>query len=256
MSSLQEKAVAFRNLHEKGNPLVLYNIWDPGTAKIAASSGAPAIATGSWSVAEAFGFPDGEKLPRDLAMENINRICNSVDIPVSMDLEAGYGTSPEQVAQSVILAGQNGAVGANFEDQIIDGKGLYSIEDQVARVAAARKASNTLNIPIFINARTDIFLQASEADDQKELLKEVITRGQAYADAGADGFFVPALTDASLIRELCDTCPLPINIMMMSGCSSIRELANLGVARISHGPGPFRAAMELIKKNCSALYGG
>ncbi|WP_417452441.1 isocitrate lyase/PEP mutase family protein [Kiloniella sp.] len=255
MSSLQEKAENFRNLHEKGNPLVLYNIWDPGTAKIAASSGAPAIATGSWSVAEAFGFPDGEKLPRNLAMENINRICNSVDIPVSMDLEAGYGRSPEQVAQSVILAGQNSAVGVNFEDQIIDGKGLYSIEDQVARVAAAKKASNTLDVPIFINARTDIFLQASEVDDQKELLQEVITRGQAYADAGADGFFVPALTDACLIRELCDTCPLPINIMMMSGCPSVSELANLGVARISHGPGPFRAAMELIKKNCSTLYG-
>ncbi|WP_299376338.1 isocitrate lyase/phosphoenolpyruvate mutase family protein [uncultured Kiloniella sp.] len=99
-------------------------------------------------------------------------------------------------------------------------------------------------------------MRKTKSYSQKELLKEVITRGQAYADAGADGFFVPALTDASLIRELCDTCPLPINIMMMSGCPSIRELANLGVARISHGPGPFRAAMELIKKNCTALYGG
>ncbi|WP_085906493.1 isocitrate lyase/PEP mutase family protein [Kiloniella majae] len=255
MSSLQEKASTFRNLHKKGDPLVLYNIWDPGTAKIAAGAGAPAIATGSWSVAEAFGFPDGEKLPRDLAMENINRICNSVDVPVSLDLEAGYGTTPEQVAQSVALAGQNGAVGVNFEDQIIDGEGLYSVEDQVARVSAARKASNALDVPLFINARTDIFLKASVSDDKRKLLEEVIVRGQAYADAGADGFFVPGLIDANLIKELCEKCPLPVNIMMMSGCPSIRELTALGVARISHGPGPFRAAMAMIEKDCSALYG-
>ncbi|WP_085902515.1 isocitrate lyase/PEP mutase family protein [Kiloniella majae] len=256
MPSLQEKSSTFRNLHKKGDPLVLYNIWDPGTAKIAAGAGAPAIATGSWSVAEAFGFPDGEKLPRDLAMENINRICNSVDVPVSLDLEAGYGTTPEEVAQSVTLAGQNGAVGVNFEDQIIGGEGLYSIEDQVARVSAARKASDALDVPTFINARTDIFLKASASDDKRKLLEEVIVRGQAYTDAGADGFFVPALIDADLVKELCEKCPLPVNIMMMSGCPSIRELAALGVARISHGPGPFRAAMAMIEKDCSALYGG
>ncbi|WP_421779364.1 isocitrate lyase/PEP mutase family protein [Kiloniella litopenaei] len=255
MPSLQEKATAFHNLHKKGDPLVLYNIWDPGTAKVAASAGAPAIATGSWSVAEAFGFPDGEKLPRDLAMGNINRICNSVEIPVSLDLEAGYGATPEQVAQSVTLAGQNGAVGINFEDQIIDGEGLYGIEDQTARVAAARKASDALDVPIFINARTDIFLKATPSDDKSKLLEEVIKRGQAYADAGADGFFVPALTDADLISELCEKCVLPVNIMMMAGCPSINELGNLGVARISHGPGPYRAAMAMIEKDCSALYG-
>ncbi|KLN60986.1 phosphonomutase [Kiloniella spongiae] len=254
MSSLQEKATTFRNLHKKGDPLVLYNIWDPGTAKVAASAGAPAIATGSWSVAEAFGFPDGEKLPRDLAMENINRISKSVDVPVSLDLEAGYGTTPEQVAQSITLAGQNGAVGVNFEDQMIDGDGLYSIEDQAARVAAGRKASDALDVPLFINARTDIFLKATPSDDKKKLLEEAIARGQAYADAGADGFFVPALTDAVLIKELCEKCSLPVNIMMMPGCPSVSELADLGVARISHGPGPFRAAMAMIEKDCSTLY--
>ncbi|WP_120495336.1 isocitrate lyase/phosphoenolpyruvate mutase family protein [Kiloniella sp. EL199] len=256
MPSLQEKASTFHNLHKKGDPLVLYNIWDPGTAKVAAGAGAPAIATGSWSVAEAFGFPDGEKLPRDLAMENINRICNSVDVPVSLDLESGYGTTPEEVAQSVTLAGQNGAIGINFEDQIIDGQGLYSIEDQAARIAAAKKASDALDVSIFINARTDIFLKATASDDKKKLLEKVIARGQAYADSGADGFFVPALTDADLIKELCEKCLLPVNIMMMQGCPSISELADLGVARISHGPGPFRAAMAMIEKDCSALYGG
>ncbi len=255
MSSTREKAQTFRNLHKKGEPLVLYNIWDPGTAKVAANSGAKAIATGSWSVAEAFGFPDGEKLPLDLAMENIKRISDVVDVPVTMDLEAGYGATPEQVGKSVTLAGQNGAVGINLEDQIIDGEGIYPLEEQIKRITAALKAADDLDVPLFINARTDIFLQADKGDDKKKLLEEVIVRGTAYAKAGADGFFVPLLIDPDLIKELCLACPLPINIMMMPGCPSITELAELGVARVSHGPGPFRAAMALIESECRKLYG-
>lgn len=245
-----EKARLFAGLHKPGAPLILFNAWDPGSAKVVAENGAKAIATGSWSVAAAFGFADGEKLPRDIAIANLERIVAAVDLPVTIDLEGGYGAAPEDVAASVRLATAAGAVGCNFEDQIVGGEGLYAIDDQCERIAAARKAGGET---FFLNARTDLFLKA-KPETHGELVKAALDRGRAYAEAGASGFFVPGLADAELIGAVCARSPLPVNIMAMPTTPPAARLAQLGVARISNGPGPWRIAMRALAEAAQAAH--
>ncbi|MFD2204731.1 isocitrate lyase/PEP mutase family protein [Kiloniella antarctica] len=254
MTTSHYKAQTLHKLHIKGDPLILQNIWDAGSAKVVANSGAQAIATGSWPVASAFGYADGEQLPLDLALANIKRISDSVDLPVTMDIEAGYGRTPENVGKTVTLALQNGAVGFNLEDQNISNSSLFSIEEQSKRIKAARAVSDALEIFAFINARTDVFLQANADDDNAKLFTEVVARSKAYFAAGANGLFIPGLIDADLIEELCKSSPLPINIMVMPDCPTNNELTKLGVSRISYGPGPYQAAMKLLESQCHKLY--
>ncbi|MCI0414960.1 isocitrate lyase/phosphoenolpyruvate mutase family protein [bacterium] len=237
-----ERANLLNSLHRKGEPLILFNIWDAGSAKVLQEIGAKAIATGSWSVAAAHGFPDGEKLPFDSALANLKRIVESVDLPVTIDLEGGYG----RVQESVTKVLQAGAVGINFEDQIVGGEGLYSIEDQSARIRAIREAAENLSVLLFINARTDIFLK--NTDHTEDHLQEAARRAASYAESGASGFFAPGLMDAKLIERLCELSPIPVNIMMFPGVPSQKQLAELGVARISYGPIPYRLAMEALKE--------
>ena len=199
MTDQAERARTFHSLHIKGNPIVLYNAWDPGSAKIVEKAGAKAIATGSWPVAAAFGYADGEKIPLELALDNIRRIVQAVDLPVTMDLEGGYGVEPEVVAQTVTRALQAGAIGFNFEDQIVGGTGLHDITVQVKRVEAAAAAVKASGIPAFLNARTDIFLKAKPDAHDKTLLEQAIERAHAYEKAGASGFFAPGLGDERLI---------------------------------------------------------
>ena len=135
MTDQNSRATVFRSLHVKGDPVVLFNVWDPGSAKIVAAAGAKAIATGSWPVAAAFGYGDGEKIPLDLALDNIGRIVEAVDLPVTMDLEGGYGAEPEVVARTVRRAIDAGAIGFNFEDQVVGGEGLHDIAVQAKRIA-------------------------------------------------------------------------------------------------------------------------
>jgi 2-methylisocitrate lyase-like PEP mutase family enzyme len=238
-----ERALLLKSLHRKGDPLILFNIWDAGSAKALQEIGAKAIATGSWSVAAAHGFSDGEELPFDLALENLIRIVKSVDVPVTLDLESGYG----QVQESVTKVIHAGAVGINFEDQIINGEGLYSIADQSARIRAIREAAESLSIPLFINARTDIFLKSD--NHTQDDLDEAVRRAASYADAGASGFFAPGLAMPGFIEKLCELCPLPVNIMMLPDAPSARKLGELGVARVSYGPIPYRLAMEALKES-------
>ena len=245
--SQPERARAFKALHVRGHPLVLFNIWDAGTARAAERAGAPALATGSWSVAAAHGQEDGEQLPFPLVLANLERIIAAVRLPVSIDLEAGYSTTAQGVAQAVTAVVRAGAVGFNLEDQISGRDGLYSIAEQSARLAAARAAAEQLGIPAFVNARTDLFLNAAAEAHDTELLASALERAAAYAPAGADGFFVPGLRDETLIAELCQRSPLPVNIMLQPGSPTPARLAALGVARISHGPGPYRLAMQLIE---------
>src|SRR5688572_25396847 len=167
-----ERAHSLNDLHIKGDPLILFNIWDAGSAKALQEIGAKVIATGSRSVAAAHGYDDGEKLPFDLVLANLQRIFESVDLPVTIDLEGGYGQSPMQVQETVTEVIKAGAVGINFEDQIVGGEGLYSIEDQCARIKAIRKAAEHTSIPIFINARTDVFLKSNPADHDDNHLEE------------------------------------------------------------------------------------
>ncbi|MDQ3665296.1 MAG: isocitrate lyase/phosphoenolpyruvate mutase family protein [Acidobacteriota bacterium] len=248
MTTQRERADLLNNLHIKGTPLILFNIWDAGSAKVLQEIGAKAIATGSWSVAAAHGSDDGEKLSFDLVLANLQRIIGSVDLPVTIDLEAGYGQSPMQVQETVTEVTKAGAVGINFEDQIIGGAELYSIADQCARIKAARAAAEQASIPVFINARTDVFLKSNPADQGDSHSEEAIHRASAYAASGASGFFAPGLRDAKHIEKLCELSPIPVNIMVLPDTPSPKQMASLGVARISYGPGPYRQVMESLKE--------
>ncbi len=246
MTRQKEHAQQFNNLHVRGDPLILFNIWDAGSAKAVASSGAKAVATGSWSVAAAHGFNDGEALPLELMLENLERIVASVDLPVTCDVEGGYGSQPADVAKTITNVITAGASGVNLEDQIVGGSGLYSVKDQCARVRAARDAAGSAGVPLFINARTDVFLKLDRADYNSEFLKEALHRAEAYTDAGANGFFAPGLSDAGSIEELCRRSPLPVNVMVLPDMPSFKQLADMGVARISYGPSPYRQVMEAL----------
>jgi 2-methylisocitrate lyase-like PEP mutase family enzyme len=240
-----EHAKILKNLHVKGDPLILFNVWDAGSAIAMQEIGAKVIATGSYSVAASHGYDDGEKLPFDLVLSNFKRIIASVNLPVTIDLESGYGKNSgvlEDIATKVILAG---AAGINIEDQIIDGNGLYSIEDQCMRIKTIRKASEQTTIPVFINARTDIFYKNGR--DHNVHLKEALYRSGKYAESGANGFFIPGLTDIELIEKLCMLSPIPINVMMQHKMPSLKQLAEVGVARISYGPTPYFLAINSLK---------
>lgn len=252
MTSQKEKAELFASLHIKGDPIILFNIWDAGTARAVAEAGAKALATGSWSVAAANGFFDAEALPLNLAFENIERIVKAVDLPVTLDFEGGYATDIDTLKANIEKVIDTGAIGINFEDQIISGSGMHSVEAQSARIAAIREAANAKGIPLFINARTDVFLQI-EPSKHAEYLDEAVTRAHAYTEAGASSIFAPGLKDPDLIKELCDRAKLPVNIMVMSDTPSNQEMAALGVGRISYGPGPYRQAMEALKNAASEV---
>lgn len=243
-----ERANLLKNYHIKGDPLILFNIWDAGSAQAVQASGAKAIATSSWSVAAAHGYEDGEQLPFDLVLTNLKRIVASVDLPVTVDLESGYGQSPTEVQETVTQVIKAGAVGINFEDQIIGGKELYSIADQCARIKSIRTKAEQMSIPIFINARTDIFLKINSTSHNDNHIEEAIRRASAYAEVGASGFFVPGLNNANYIEKLCELSPLPINIMASPDTLTVKQLAELGVARISYGPRPYCQMMDALKE--------
>lgn len=247
-----KQAQAFAALHQKGTPLVLYNVWDAGSADAVAKAGAPAIATGSWSVAAAQGFSDGENLPMSNAVRVAQQIAEAVAVPVSVDFEGGYSEHPSAVAQNVSILMDTGTVGLNLEDRIVLGTGLHSAADHAAKIAAIRAMADAKGVPLFINARTDVFFQGSKSAPE-DLLDRVIARAQAYAQAGADGLFVPGLADLDLIARLCAATDLPVNIMRMGAGPSISDLAQAGVARISHGPAPYMAAMKALGAASAAL---
>ena len=256
MSRQVEYAKIFQGLHVKGDPLVLFNIWDAGSARAVAAAGAKAIATGSWSVAAAQGYRDGQALPLAVALDNLARITASVALPVTIDLEAGYGDAPAAVADSFGRAIAAGAIGCNLEDQIIGGDGLYSIEQQAQRIQAARAAADHAHVPAFVNARTDLFLKAPPAQHDAAMVGAALERARAYAAAGASGFFAPGLADEKLMAHLCAECPLPVNIMAMATTPPAKRMAELGVARISHGPGPYRQMMRALEDAARTVYGG
>ena len=249
-----EKASAFGALHQKGNPVVLYNVWDAGTAKAVTEAGAKALATGSWSVAAAQGYGDGEKIPMEALVATTRQITAVNDLPLSVDFEGAYSTDPLGAAANVEKLIDAGAIGINFEDQVVGGEGLHPVEKQVARIRAIREMADRRGVAFFINARTDLFLREGDLSKHAGLVEEAIERGKAYAAAGANGFFVPWLIDETLIEKVCAASPLPVNIMMRPGAPDVKTLAKLGVARVSYGPGPYRAMMEKLKEAAAAVY--
>jgi 2-methylisocitrate lyase-like PEP mutase family enzyme len=243
----KRKAAQFAKLHVKGTPLVLYNAWDAGSAKAVVAAGAKAIATSSWSVAEAQGYRDGEAIPKDLVMQIASRIADAVNVPVTIDFEGGYSDSDSTLAKNVSRLIELDIIGINFEDRLVKGKGLYTIERQARRIAAIREAAEKKDIPLFINARTDLFLGEGD-DDPAKSIDEAVERAKAYAAAGASGFFIPGLTKSSLIERICKAVSLPVNVMVMDGVPSNERLSQLGVARISYGPIPYIKAMDSLEK--------
>ena len=231
----------FAALHVPGNPVILYNIWDVGSALAVVEAGAPALATGSHPVADANGWPDGQQVPLDFVFANARRIVGAVNIPLTVDFESAYSTDPADGAANVTRLKETGAVGCNFEDQVIGGQGVHPIDLQAARIRAIRDA---VGADFFINARTDLFLKTQTYDDA--LVEQVIERGKAFADAGASGFFVPRLTDASQIERVVAAVPLPLNVIAFPGAPDKKVWADAGVARISHGPFPHRALMTKL----------
>lgn len=247
-----DKAKLFAQLHVPGTPLVLYNAWDAGSAKAILEVGAAAIATSSWAVAAAHGYADGENIPAAWVEQIVARIAATIDAPVSVDFEGGYSDDDGVLAQNVVRLLELGVVGINFEDGLVNGSGFYPIERQAQRIAAIRRAAEHRNLPLFINARTDLFL--SGAADPSSAIAAALDRAKAYAAAGASGFFVPGLKDDALIARICEQITLPVNVMVMEGVSPTARLAALGVARVSYGPRPYRRAMDELKAAAAALF--
>lgn len=252
--SQKEKASTFHSLHIKGNPIVLYNIWDAGSAKAIVDAGAKALATGSAPVAMAQGFGDGQNIPMDFALANAQRIVAGTDLPVSLDFEGGYATEPEAITDNVSKALKTGVVGFNFEDQVVGGEGLYDISTQAKRVAAVRSAIDESGIDAYLNARTDIFLKNDPATHNQAMLDEAIERAKAFEQAGASGFFVPLLMDEGMIGKLCEAIALPVNIIAVPGCPPKAKLAELGVGRLSYGPIPYKKLMAALTEAASEAF--
>ena len=247
---MSSKFETFAALHVPGDPVVLYNIWDVGSALAVVKAGAKALATGSHPVADANGWPDGEQVPIDFAIANATRIADAVDLPVTVDFEGAYSDDPEEGGRNVARLKETGAVGCNFEDQRIGEEGIHPLELQVRRIEAIRRAVGT---DFFINARTDLYLKVKEQDES--LLEHVIERGKAFANAGASGFFVPRLADSRQIERVVREVPLPLNLIAFPGAPPKAEWAAAGVARISHGPFPHRALMEQLTESAKAAMG-
>lgn len=241
----KQRAELLASLHVKGHPLALYNAWDAGSAKAIQDGGSPVIATSSWAVAAAQGYGDGESIPFAFVEQVIARIAGAVDIPVTADVEGGYSEDPNVCAANVARLMDHGIVGINFEDRIVHGTGLHTIDAQCARIAAIRAIAEARGVPLFINARTDLFL--GTGIKPPDGIAEAKERAAAYARAGASGFFAPGLVDLSAIRELCSTVELPLNVMVMPELPHARELAKAGVARISYGPAAYSLAMGAIR---------
>lgn len=245
-----DKIEAFRALHVPGDPLVLFNVWDAGSAKAVAAAGARAIATGSYGVACARGSSDGENLSLDTALANLAEILGVSDLPVSIDMESGYGTNPAEVGASVARARDLGAAGINIEDRLPGANELLPVSEAAARIGAAAASG------LFVNARCDTFRGHDVAADGATLVAATLERARVYADAGAGGLFVPFLADAKCIAAICGGSPLPVNILWSQSCGNRAALAALGVARISHGHQPWAAAMVWLQAQAKAVLEG
>ncbi len=240
----------FAALHVPGDPVVLYNIWDSGSAIAVAAAGAKALATGSHPVGDASGFGDAHQVPLDYVLANATRIMKSVDLPLSVDFEGAYSADPAAGAANVAALKATGAVGCNFEDQVVGGEGIHPLEHQIRRIAAIRAAVGS---DFFLNARTDLLIKAAAIDDK--VIDEVIERGKAFADAGASGFFVPRIADPRHIERVVSAVPLPLNAIAFPGAPHKADWAAAGIARISHGPFPHKALMATLTDMAKAAIG-
>jgi 2-methylisocitrate lyase-like PEP mutase family enzyme len=249
-----EKAKAFAALHIKGNPLILYNAWDAGSAAAITRAGARAVATSSWAVAATQGFGDGQDIPLDETLAICARVVAATELPVSVDFEGGYAVEPDAVAANIHRLLATGAIGINFEDSVIGTTSLHDTQAQCARIAAARSAADAAGIALFINARTDVFLPGRSTGSPDDMFSEALERARAYQAAGANGIFVPRLVEETMIERFAAACDLPLNILLTPGAPSPARLRELGVARISHGHFAYVAMIEAVEAAAKAAF--
>jgi 2-methylisocitrate lyase-like PEP mutase family enzyme len=252
-----QRAQRFRALHQPGEPFILANVWDAASAHVVATAGAQAIATSSGAVSWAHGVRDGGNLDLDTVRRSLEEIVAAAgDLPVSADIEGGYAPGPDGVAASVAAAIAAGVVGINLEDSGAPAGSptapLYGVDDQAARIAAARRTAAGAGIELFINVRTDVYLFGVGAEEGR--YDDVVTRARAYRDAGADGLFVPGLLDLDLLSRIHQATDLPLNAMWLPGAPSPAELAKAGVARLSIGTALFQAAYTHARRAAEQLF--
>ncbi|MFJ8577809.1 isocitrate lyase/phosphoenolpyruvate mutase family protein [Micromonospora sp. NPDC093277] len=244
MNDHRNLALRFRSLHIPGEPLVLVNAWDAASARIVAAVGARAIATTSAGVAWSLGTPDGDALGRDTAVDLVRRVVAAApSLPVTADIESGYGDTADEVAESVAAVVAAGAVGVNVEDARHDGAiPLREVDDQCDRLAAVRSAADRAAVPLFVNARVDTFLRGAGG------VAETVARARAYLAAGADGVFVPGTVDLGTLAALVEAIPAPLNVLAGPGAPAVAELAKIGVARVSLGSSVAEAAYAVAHR--------
>jgi 2-methylisocitrate lyase-like PEP mutase family enzyme len=239
-------------MHQSGDILVLANAWDVSSARIFEQAGFPAIGTTSAGIALSHGYPDGQKISRDEMLQVVTRITRSVSIPVTADVEAGYGENPAEVADTVMRVISAGAAGLNIEDSTKKPENpLYNVETQVRKITMIKNVADLLEVPLVINARTDILIAGK--GDPTSRLKEAIIRGKEYRKAGADCFFPVGAIDSHTISAIVAQVGGPVNILATNGVLPVAELSRLGVRRVSVGSGPARATFGLVKRIAQEL---
>lgn len=248
MTTTVDLARRFAELHDPAAPLALANAWDVVSARLVEAAGAPAVATTSAGVAWSLGAPDGDALTRDRALDLVARVAAAVSVPVTADIEGGFGADPAGVAETVAGVLAAGAAGINIED------GTRAPADHAERVAAARAAADAAGVPLYINARIDTFLFG--LGDEAGRLDETLARAAAYLRAGATGIFVPGVTDPATVTELVKGVDAPLNILVGPGAPSVAELGALGVARVSLGSRVAEAAYDVVRRAAEELIAG
>ena len=259
-----EKAEQFRKLHHGPEMLVLANAWDVVSARILEECGHAAIATSSAAVAFSRGYPDGQRIPREEMLDVVARIARAVRVPVTADLEAGYGTTVKDMAETVKPAIEAGAIGMNLEDVTGDDESSQvAVPLQVEKIRAIRETAASLGVPFVLNARTDVYLMPIGPEATR--FERTVERLRAYRDAGADCLFVPGLYDRDIIAKLVKAVEAPLNILANPACPPLAELEKIGVARVSSGSGIMRAAMGTVQRiakdmlearSCEMLFAG
>jgi 2-methylisocitrate lyase-like PEP mutase family enzyme len=248
----KSEAMGFRAMHRGGKILVLPNAWDVASARIFENAGFGAIATTSAGVAFTLGYQDGEKISREEMLARVARIARAVKVPVSADLEAGYGQRPEDAAWAAREAIEAGAVGMNLEDGTGDAAhAVAELSLQLERIRAGRETALKTGVLLVLNARTDVYL--AKVGDSAKRYDETVRRLVAFRDAGADCVFVPGLADAETIRQIVQDVKCPVNILAVPGTPSAPDLEKLGVARVTVGSGAMRATLGLVQRIAAEL---
>ena len=251
MTSLNQKAQIFHALHHNQDMLVLANIWDPISALIVAKAGAKAIATASAAMAEALGYPDGEQIPKDEMLGAIARIARVVTLPLTVDIERGYGETKSALQDTIERLIDMGVCGINIEDSLVEGGELRKPSDQALRIEAVRETAKKLGVNLFINARIDCFLQ--KGITQAEAITDTLLRAKAYEKAGCNGVFPVGVHDLPIIQQLRTSIKLPLNLIHIPTMTSLQQLQAAAVDRVSVGPFFMRASMASVQNIADQL---